>query len=306
MNQNTSHLYTVADSFHVHLFVVSKFGCKDSLTKTSVVNPNPTVKFKAIDTIGCEPVCVSFQDLSIIATGGLIQWSWDPGDGSPISHLQNFVHCYHNNDIFKPDTLSISLTATSDSGCVSTGFRNDYITVFPNPTADFTALPKTTTIIDPVISFTDLSTGVNFWKWNFGDHDTTSQHNPSPHTYQDTGTYTITLITSTKYGCFDTANQSIFIDADFVFYVPNAFTPNDDGINDTFSGKGIFITKYEMMIFDRWGNLIFFTDDLNKPWDGKANFGSEIAQMDVYVWKVTLTDVFNRVHKYMGRVTLVK
>lgn len=305
-NQNTSHLYADAGSYPVQLIVVSYFGCIDSITKTSIINPNPIVNFTAPDTIGCEPFCVSFQNLSTIITGINIGWLWDFGDGSPTSNLETPIYCYSNDSIFLPVFYTPTFTVTSDSGCVSILSKNNFITVYPKPIADFKVEPETTTIIDPVISVTDLSTGTNFWNWNFGDQDTSLVFNPPPHTYQDTGTYTITLITNTQYGCLDTAYQNIIIDPDFAFYIPNTFTPNDDGINDNFSGKGIFIIKYEMSIFDRWGNLIFHSDDPNKPWDGKANHGNELAQKDVYIYSIKITDIKKTEHEYKGRVTLLR
>jgi gliding motility-associated-like protein len=95
---------------------------------------------------------------------------------------------------------------------------------------------------------------------------------------------------------------------DFVFYAPNAFTPDGDGINDVFLplGVGWDIPTFEMYIFDRWGNLIFFTDDYRKGWDGTANKGAEIAQIDVYVWKVNLRDNTGLRHNFIGHVTIVK
>ena len=102
--------------------------------------------------------------------------------------------------------------------------------------------------------------------------------------------------------------QMIDIIDDFVFYAPNAFTPNDDGTNEIFlpQGIGYDIKTFNMMIFDRWGNLIYTTDDYKKGWDGKANQGTEIAQIDVYVWKVSLVDNQKRMHKYIGHVSIVK
>jgi gliding motility-associated-like protein len=265
------------------------------------------VNFKANDTIGCTPVCVSFQDLSTIATGGQnTHWAWIVGDGSPVNSSENFDHCYTNTSVFSAAHYSVILTVTSDSGCVSSATKNNYITVFPNPDAIFTVDPQTASIINPVIDINDLSTGATAWKWNFGDTATSYNANPLSHTYADTGTYIIRLITSTTYGCYDTAYQTVIIDPDFEFYIPNAFTPNGDGKNDTFTGKGIFIKEYEMMIFDRWGNLIFYTDDLNKPWDGRANHGADMAQRDVYVYVVNLTDIKNKKHNYKGTVTLVR
>ena len=301
-NQNTNHLFSGPGSYPVKLTDVSYFGCSDSITETIVVNPNPIVNFKANDTAGCSPKCITFIDLSSILTGTYSSL-WNFGDGHTGSEPN---HCYTNDSIFTPLSFNISLKETSDSGCVSTLSKNNYINVYPNPHARFTVQPDTTTIMNPVISFTNLSVGANFWNWDFGDHDTASVFNPAPHTYADTGKYKITLITSTLYGCKDQSYETIFIEPDFSFYIPNSFSPNDDGINDTFSGKGIFITTYEMMIFDRWGNLIFFTNDINKPWDGTANYGTKIAQEDVYIYSIKLTDINKGKHNYRGIVTLLR
>ena len=313
-DQNTSHLYPTAGSYGVQLNVVSYFGCVDSTNKTSIVNPNPVVNFTVNDTAGCEPLCVTFQNSSSITTGTNIAWLWDFGNAAPTSNLENPIYCYTSDFVFSPLFYSPILTVTSDSGCISKLSQNNYITVYPRPDANFTVEPMTGTIINPVISFVDQSTGTNFWNWNFGDGspplstgtDTLAPVYPPPYTYADTGSYTITLITTTKFGCLDTAYQNISIEPDFVFYIPNSFTPNDDGINETFSGKGVFIIKYEMSIFDRWGNLVFASTDINKPWDGKANRGKELAQEDVYVYTINVTDIKMIAHTYRGVVTLVR
>lgn len=310
-NQNTSHVYASEGSYLVQLLVTSYFGCLDSITKTSIVNPNPVVLFgSGGDTAGCQPFCVNFQDLSTIATGTNVAWSWNFGEGASSSDPN---HCYLNDSVFSPKNFDVTLTVISDSGCSGNLSINNYITAYPNPNADFMVLPQSAIITDPVISIVDASAGANFWSWNFGDGsplisgtDTSSAFNPTPHIYGDTGSYTIMLITANQYSCMDTTYQTISIEPDFIFYVPNAFTPNDDGVNDTFSGTGIFIYKYEMMIFDRWGNLIFFTDDIHKPWDAKANHGTEIAQGDVYIYSIKITDFNMNNHNYKGLVTLLR
>ncbi len=305
-NQNSTHLYAAPGSFVVQLFIVSKFGCVDSTIKTSVVNPNPVVNFKGDDTVGCEPVCVNFQNLSSVLTGTNTAWLWTFGSGNGSSILKDPSHCYDNDSVFSAMFFNVTLKATSDSGCVTTLSKNNYIAVYPNPNAVFTVLPESASIINPIISVRDLSTGTDFWHWNFGNGDTTSVHNPSPHTFADTGTYIITLKASTLFNCIDSTFQTIVIEPDFLFYIPNSFTPNDDGINDVFSGKGIFIKDYEMMIFDRWGNLIFYTNDINKGWDGTANHGTETSQRDVYVYSIKITDYNKLKHSYKGSVTLVR
>jgi gliding motility-associated-like protein len=304
--QNPSHLFPGVNSYTIKLWAVSNFGCSDSISKVSVVNPNPVVNFNAIDTVGCEPLCISFQNSSSVISGFNAQWLWNVGDGSPTISSQSFDHCYTNDSVIAPNFFDVTLTVTSDSGCVSARSKNNYITVYPTPDANFSVHPQTATISDPVISITDLSSGATFWNWNFGDTDTTSLANPSSHAYADTGTYTILLITSTPYNCNDTAYGTITIEPDFLFYIPNAFSPDGDGTNDTFSGRGVFIKEFKISIFDRWGNMIFASDDINKPWDGKANKGSEIALADVYIYSIVVVDLKNKKHNYKGIVTLIK
>ncbi len=305
-NQNTSHLYASYGSFTVQLFIVSNFGCLDSISNIIVVNPNPVINFTAIDTVGCEPLCIDYQNLSSIAAGANTSFLWDFGDLSPAGNSPNPLHCYTNDSVYTPNHFNVALTVTSDSGCVSILSKNNYITVYPKPDAVFTVQPQTASITNPVVSFTNLSVGADYWNWNFSGADTSSLYNPAPHTYADTGIYTITLITSTQFNCLDTAYQTVIIEPDFLFYIPNAFTPDGDGINDSFTGKGIFIKDFEMRIFDRWGNLIFFSNDIRKPWDGKANHGSEIAQRDVYIYSFKVTDFKSVKHIYKGVVTLVR
>ena len=304
--QNSSHLFPSAGSYSVQLLVVSNFGCSDSVIKTVILNPNPVVNFSANDTIGCEPLCVSFLNSSSISTGTNASWLWSFGDGSPTSNSQDISHCYSNDSVFLPNYFNVIFTVTSDSGCVTTKSKNNYITVYPTPIASFTVQPQTATITNPIISITDLSSGVNFWNWNFGDTDSSSVFNPAPHTYADSGSYTITLITINQYNCIDTSYQHIFIEPDILFFIPNAFSPDGDGINDSFSGKGVFINTYEMTIFDRWGNLIYKSNDINQAWNGKANHGNEVAQADDYVYVIKVTDFQLRKYKYKGIVTLIR
>ncbi|MES2593079.1 MAG: PKD domain-containing protein [Bacteroidota bacterium] len=305
-NQNASHLYLNAGSYSVELTAVSNFGCQDNVTNTIIINPMPVVNFTANDTTGCEQLCVIFQNQSVITSINTATFDWNFGDGSSINHSLNPEYCYKNDSAFVPNIFNVMLTVTSDSGCVSSFTKNNYITVYPLPEPNFIVQPQTATITDPNIAISNLSIGADFWLWNYGDMDTSAVQHPSPHTYADTGTYTITLITSTQYNCIDTAYQTIIIEPISSFYIPNAFSPNEDGINDTFTGQGMFVTKFEMSIFDRWGNLIYRTDDINKPWNGKINNNNEIVKQDVYVYSIAITDLKLIKHSYRGIVTLLR
>ncbi len=303
-NQNTLHLYAAIGTYTVQLLVVSNFGCRDSISKAITINPNPVVVFSTPDTVGCNPLCVNFQNSSTIATGSNASLLWNFGDGTTSAQASN--HCFINNSVFTPSTFEVSLTVTSDSGCVSILAKNSYITVNPNPIADINVDKNVTSIIDPIITFTNLSSGENAWSWNFGDNTTSSIEAPLPHSYADTGRYQITLIVSNQYSCYDTTNKTIVIEPDWALFIPNTFTPNGDGINETFQGIGFGLLEYEMMIFDRWGNKIYETKKYNDPWDGKANTGSEMAQIDSYVYLINIKDVKKIKHSYRGIINLVK
>lgn len=304
ITQNSSHTYASAGSYPVELIAVTDFGCVDSITNTVTVNPLPIVAFSSPDTMDCQPLCTSFQSTSFVNNGTISSWFWDFGDNAT-SSSQDAPHCYTNTT---PAALSFSptLTVTSNNGCTGSLTLNNYITVLPQPVAQFTITPQIVNISDPIIFISNTSAFAGICSWNFGDTQTSIQEEPYSHMYADTGSYTITLIASNQYTCADTAFQTVIVEPDFLFYIPNAFTPNDDGSNDSFSGKGLFIKEYEMFIFDRWGNRIYDTKSMDKPWNGRVDNKSEPAMQDVYVYSINITDFKNIKHNYKGIVTLVR
>jgi gliding motility-associated-like protein len=96
------------------------------------------------------------------------------------------------------------------------------------------------------------------------------------------------------------------VEPEFTLFIPTAFTPDGDGLNEVFFVYGAEISEFNMQMFDRWGNMIFESKDLNEGWDGRANGGTEISQQDVYVYKVFVKDFEGKLHKYTGSVTLLK
>ncbi len=177
-----------------------------------------------------------------------------------------------------------------------------------NPQANFTANPLQVYIDFPIVHFTDLSTNANAWFWNFGDpNDTTTStlQNPS-HTYSDTGTYCVWLYVSNSV-CTDSAMLCIRVLPLTQLYVPNAFTPNGDPRNEFFMAVGEFVADFEMFIFDRWGNLIFRSNDMLKGWDGKVQNGNgKVVQEDTYVWIIHFTDTKYFKRQYVGHVSVIK
>ena len=295
-------------TYNVSLIVTNTAGCIDTVTIPVTTGALPNPAFVGDTLNGCPVLCVSFTDQTTISTGSITGWTWDFGDNSPNVFTQNPAHCYS-----QPGTYTVTLTTTSNNGCVQTLTLPNYITVYPMPTASFSANPQHTDVLNTNVSFTDLSSGAPVsWTWDFGDPTTVSDTSDlqNPQYYYSTeagGTYPVYLQVVNQYGCVDDTSLEVIIDPEFTFYIPNCFTPNGDGVNDGFYGAGIGITSYNIWIFDRWGNLIFTTNDINEAWDGTVQGKhGDICQEDVYVWKVVLTDVFNKKHKYIGHVSLIK
>jgi gliding motility-associated-like protein len=258
------------------------------------------VSFTANDSAGCPTLCIQFNNTTP-NTGSL---RWDLDDNS-VSSSPNPTHCYSNTGSY-----SVSLIVTDNNGCVGSLTKNNYITVYPVPTASFVATPQPTTILNPTINFTDLSQqNIVNWNWDFGytDNTTSSLQNPS-FTYGATGSYPVQLTVSNIYGCTAYTSDTVVIKPDYAIFVPNSFTPNGDGLNDFFIPQGVGINSeyYHLYIFDRWGILIFESTDTAKGWDGKVKDSQLSAQIDTYVWKVITQDVDYRKQKYIGHVNLLR
>lgn len=279
-------------------------GCTANTTVLVAVNDIPVITFSGDSLSGCAPLCVNFTDASTVAAPSTItSWSWDFGDNTT-SNAQNPNHCYGAAGFY-----TVALNVTSNNGCSQTVALNNYIEVYGMPFASFTASPQPTTILTPTIDFTDQSVNAATWQWNFGDvlNSSSTLQNPS-FTYADPICYQVSLEVASADGCVDDTSQEICIDPDVSIYVPNTFTPNEDGLNETFVPftVGIDPDRYEFWVFDRWGNLIFYTDDLNEGWNGCVLGSSKLCQIDTYVWKIKCVDVLDKKHNLIGHVNLIR
>ncbi|MEW6469697.1 MAG: PKD domain-containing protein [Bacteroidota bacterium] len=294
---------TVSTTYTV--WVTDANGCTDIDSSVVTVNALPVISFYASDSSGCAPLCVTFTNTTPNTTGLF----WTTTDAAGSGTVNNWQHCYNT-----PGSYDVSITVTDNNGCSSSQTVTGLINVYPVPVADFTMSPQPATILDPEICFTNTSVGATQYTWDFGDPLNNSSSNSSNledvcHLYSDTGTYCVTLWVSNADGCTDSAMYCLIIGPDFTFFAPNAFTPyNGDGNNDVWmpKGTGIDVDNYDLWIFDRWGNMIWHTDVWGKGWDGRANGGEEIAQIDTYVWKVNVKDIFGDLHQYVGHVSIIK
>jgi gliding motility-associated-like protein len=252
---------------------------------------------------GCTPLCPQFVCLN---STSITSCSFNLGNGEIINN-DTANTCYT-----KSGTYTITAAVVDENGCAnSTSYT---VTADPVPVADFNFAP-----VRPVINgesdvyFTDASHGgtITAWSWffmNTAQHTSTSQH-PN-FMYEEPGDYVVALVVKNNRGCTDTILKPIHIYEDYGLYVPNVFTPNGDGLNDVFQPKGFGITKYELEIFDRWGELLFSTKEFTEGWDGTRQKKKDVAYgvlaEGVYAWRITLTNVFGEAKEFTGHVSLIR
>ena len=270
-------------------------------TSTITVNPLPIVQFSVDDPSGCDEHTAVFTDMSIPAAQ---QWLWNFGDAN--SGANSATQSIANHTFSGPGVFDISLQVITAAGCIGDTMFPQFVEVYPLPQANFSVDPTITNLLDATFHFTDLSSGsVNSWDWTFGDGAQDNVMNPV-HNYTDTGTFVITLIVITDDNCSDFVRQSVEVEPDFMFYIPNTFTPNEDGKNDFFRpyGEGVQWETLVMTIYNRWGEQIFFTASIDNPWDG-SYLGAQVESA-VYVYTITIVDANYDSHTYHGNVNLVR
>lgn len=275
-------------------------GCSQPVTGNVAinVNPLPVVQFIPQQISGCMPVSVSFQNLFPVPSGSSYSWDLDDNFTSSDSIAQ---HVYES-----PGLFNVSLVITTPEGCAASMNVENAVEVFGFPVADFSQSSNTVSVFTPDISFYDESDGAYSWMWDFGDGSVMSGVANPVHQYGDSGTYVIQLVVTGEGGCPDTAWGTVRVEPEFTIFIPNAFTPNGDGRNDSFTAIGENIIQFEMWIIDRWGLEIFHSDHIGHPWDGTYYGGERICQNDVYEYVIKVVDVKNRDHKFIGHVTLVR
>lgn len=300
-SQNPIHNYVTNGVYLAKLEVQSQYGCVNVMSKSVYVNAKPIAKFNANNVSGCPSLCVNFTNMSTISNGSIVTNQWLFGDNSIPGYATNPTHCYETG------TYNVTLKVVSDSGCISQFTSPSLVNVYPSPTAAFVVLPNEVDMNQPMIEVTNTSMGASSVSYTFSNGTSYNQQNFT-HTFDTDNPMTvyITQIVVNNYGCKDTISQPVSIKPAFVIWVPNAFTPNSDGLNDGFMAKGVGINKFKMWIFDRWGRVIFETDDINQAWDGTVRGSEEPIKNDVYVWKAQVEDIFSKNHDLTGHVTLIK
>ena len=277
-----TYTYTVSDA------------CNVTLTDSIHVFQAVHLSFNGTSLEGCEPHTVNFAE-STNPPVNIGSWAWNFGDGNTASTHNSSEHYLAAGD------YTVSLKVISTDGCKDSVTIPNYVHIYKQPTAEFTASPWLTDILSPTINF--MNQTINFdnpgtnWVWNFGDSQSGTDISPS-HDYASSGIYNVTLTSTTSHGCTSSVTHEVTIEDMLDF--PNVITPNGDGINDKFEILHLAENrKCNFKVFNRWGKKVYDKDNYYNSWDGEG-----LAD-GVYYWVFTYTTL-NKETQVSGSVTIIR
>ncbi len=281
-------------------------GCINTDDLEITVHPLPVISFTASDLEGCTPFNVDFtivSDIEIATT----DWFFGDGDIATGVTFPTTSHTYLFGGLY-----DVRATVTDIYGCVSSVEYNDYITVETQPIASFQMNPTSVFTNDTEVHLINQSLYASDYIWNFGDASPLSNEvNPIHFFPDDVGDvfYPVVLIASNYLGCADTVTQFMNVKGIILFYIPNTFTPDGDQFNEVF--KPVFESGYDpydfhMMVFNRYGEMVFESYDVNGAWDG--TYGSrDLVQEGVYTWQIDFKEKHtDKRHMHSGHVVVMK
>lgn len=282
MDKNPQYVFRTPGFKDVRLQITDINGCVDDTVRRIEYFPVPALL--VIDPkifVGCEPLPIFFENLSI-PIDSTYDIRWDFGDGGTSNKISP-THIYQNKGLY-----SVSLKVTSPIGCHTEIAYSDWITVKESPKAAFDYTPQKLSSFNKSIDITDHSLRSQSVVYQLSTKERLLLRNPH-YTFRDTGIYTITQYAYHENGCIDSLTYRIDVEPKVTFFMPNVFTPNGDGKNDEFFGKGAvdFMLNFQMTIWDRWGGKLFETNDVNQSWNGRFGNTGDFVSNGVYLYIVS-------------------
>ncbi|MBX3162904.1 MAG: gliding motility-associated C-terminal domain-containing protein [Bacteroidetes bacterium] len=256
------------------LMVYDFYSCANSKTQSVTINPLPNGNITTQRFEGCVPLC---NDFSFASQSSITAITWQVQNKKFSANKLNY--CFN-----QAGTHTIQANVRDENSCANSIVTQ--VIVYPQPIADFSYTPTQPIESLDEVQFINTSKNAEKFEWNISVINQTSQEKNTSALFENTGTYVVALTAQNEKQCLDTAIKSIYVLPDFTIFVPNIFTPNGDNLNETFKPVVRGQKEYRFQIFNRWGQKIFETTDINQGWDG--TFRGELAKADSYVWKITV------------------
>lgn len=289
-------MYDVPGTYPVS-YTVNWNTCNETYSDSVVVHVQPIVDFTLVPGLFCAPGAVEFLDSS--TTTSSLDYLWDFGDGET-STQPNPTHTYDN-----PGLYDVTLEIKTKEGCIDTLeiSKAQLIQVFPPPVADFTITPMVTNIFETEVTIMDQSIDSEQHYYQLTPTVDTLQRNLN-YQYIEGGYHHIYQVVTNEFGCTDTAHNALFVEPQTTFYIPTAFTPDNDDFNEVFMPIILDVSKYQFEIYNRWGNKIFETDNTKEGWNGRIN--GKVAPDGVYVWRIKYRNHRDIFHEHQGHFSLLR
>jgi gliding motility-associated-like protein len=264
--------------------------CSNTDSVEVIINPLPSNQITQSDFSGCEPLSVDFQ----CDPNDSLIWNISGDLTNTLYQTNEFSYTFDKGD------YSFELVSVTPTGCRDT--VNSNLTVFALPIATFSYTPRELYISNPKVNFTDESIGaINSWSWDFGDLNGSGEQNPT-HIYDNSGQFIVNLEIVDTNSCVNVTMQEVEVQDELLLYIPNAFSPNNDGINDVFSAAGVGFNKITYNIFNRWGEKLYVGVD--EGWNGV--YKGKDVQHGVYMYFIEVIDTKGTYHSYSGSVKLLR
>lgn len=301
--QSPTYLFDSPGFKAVRLRVIDRNKCAHDTTRTIKWLPVPPLILLRPNTyLGCQPANIIFTNLSS-PIDNTYKIEWDFGDGNTAKDIISPTHSYT-----KPGVYDVRVRIVSPIGCMVADTFAQLIRVEESPKADFEYTPSEgLSNFNNSVQFTDKSTNVARWNWTFDRFGRSALQNPL-YTFRDTGKMKVTLLVTHPRGCQDSISKYLDIIPLVVWHMPNAFTPNGDGTNEGFLGKGVLdgVQDFRMTLWNRWGEMVYETTDPLAAWNGRKMNTGDMSPPGVYVYVVTFTAPRGERFEYKGFATLVR
>jgi gliding motility-associated-like protein len=293
--QNIS--FPAADTYPVTL-TISENGCVRTYTDFVWVAEDPSINASLANTTGCPDLYVNFDADGQSETQ--LFYNWNFGDGTS-STAENPMHVYSY-----PGEYDVTVTAYTVNGCIATLTQqfNNAVIVNPIPTPGFYITPEVIDILNPSISVIDTSYNSISCYYYMSDGGSSDECDFN-YTWTEAGSQIITQYVINEFGCAANITARVIIEG-YMFFAPNSFTPNGDGMNDYWLPKMTGIDAYHCVIYDRWGTLIFESFDQNQVWIGDVRNGEYFAQDGIYQYHVRVQDQVGLSHEFSGFVNILR
>jgi large repetitive protein len=291
--------FDAVGTYEINVVVFNSYGCTNEATSIYEIHPLPVIDIMPEIMNGCPPLVVQFDN----ETENGATWFWTATNGAT------------STDMFPTMTFEttglydVQLVATSPFGCQTTQVYEDLIEVYPTPYSNFSFEPNDDVIYEVDVQFNNLSQGAVAYQWNFDDGNYSNIVSPI-HEFQNGGLYVVTLTAQNEFGCTDKHIAGVNIDNTFFTFMPNAFTPDNDGINDAFGpvfSSTEEIKNYRFYVKNKWGEIIFETDNPETKWSGNHKSEGYYLHTDVFTWVIQLEFTNQQLNKtHEGTVTLIR